>query len=95
MLNIAANDAINAIFEGGGAVCQMLSVRRLLKDKKVEGISFAAPSFFTVWGIWNVHYYSALQQPLSWTAGAVLCAMNIVWLSLAICYSRRNLCAHI
>lgn len=54
------HDAINAVFEGGGAIFLMLNVRRLLKDRSVKGVSLVTTTWWTAWGFWNVYFYSAV-----------------------------------
>ena len=79
-------DIINAGFElsAGGAV--LLHCQRLYQHKQVRGLSIAAVLLFTVWGFWNVYYYSALEQPLSFWAGLGVVALNTVWVALALYY---------
>lgn len=57
---ILSPDMINGIFEGGGAILLSLNIRRLLKDKKVEGISLIPVFFWSAWGFWNLFYYPSL-----------------------------------
>ncbi len=77
-------DLINAAFEGGGALLLCLNVRRLLKDKRVEGISLVPTVWWTFWGFWNVYYYSAVHCPASFYAGIAVVAIQCVWVSLAL-----------
>lgn len=74
-------DAINAMFELGGAALLTLNIRRLFKDRTVAGVSVWPTAFFSAWGLWNLAFYIAVNAPLSWWAGLFLCAVNFVWLA--------------
>lgn len=84
------HDAINAAFEGGGAIFLCLNVRRLLKDKSVKGVSLVTTSWWTAWGFWNVYFYSAVNTPASFWAGIAVVIVNAAWLALAVYYARRE-----
>jgi hypothetical protein len=75
-------DHINAFFEGGGALLQLLNIRQLLRDRTVRGVHWLPLSFWTVWGFWNVEYYSNLTQWWSFTCGIGVVACNCVNLFL-------------
>ena len=81
-------DIVNAMFEigGGFAICD--HIRQLLKDKSIAGVSISATVFFTTWGFWNLYYYPALDQWLSFSATMFIASANFVWLSLM--YKYRN-----
>lgn len=83
-------DAMNAVFEGGSACLLTLNVRRLYKDKKLAGISILPTTWFSLWGVWNLVYYSKLNQALSLAAGIAVLVLNSAWVFLAIYYSLRN-----
>jgi hypothetical protein len=87
---VTSHDAINAAFEGGGAIFLCLNVRRLLKDKSVKGVSLLATSWWTAWGFWNVYFYSAVNTPASFWAGIAVVLVNAVWLCLAVYYARAE-----
>lgn len=84
------HDTINAVFEGGGAALLCLNVRRLLKDKATSGVSLVPTVWWNLWGFWNVYYYSALSQPLSFWAGTGVVTLNTVWVALAFWYRYRD-----
>lgn len=73
-------DPINALFELVGAAFLMLNVRRLLIDRDLKGVSPWPTAFFSLWGIWNLYFYAAVDAPLSWWAGLLLCTVNAIWL---------------
>lgn len=83
-------DAVNAIFEGGGACFLLLNVRRLLKDRSVKGVSLLTTSWWTAWGFWNVHFYAAVGTPASFYAGIAVVLVNAVWLGLAVRFARQE-----
>ncbi len=66
----------------------LLSVRRLLRDKKVAGFSFWMIVFPTAWGLCNMWFYGrVLGQWASWAAGLLVVAANLLYLSLIGYYS--------
>ena len=75
-------DAVNALFESGGALAVANNCLRVWKDKSVKGVSLASTLFFTGWGGWNLYYYHHLEQSLSNMAGGVLVLINAIWLTL-------------
>lgn len=81
-------DLVNGCFEGGMAFVIFLSIRRVLADRKVAGISLVTIAFVTAWGIWNLYYYPHLGQTLSWAAGVAVMAANGIWLALLGYYTR-------
>lgn len=82
-------DLLNALFEATGAAFMVPNVRRLLRDQSIRGVYWPAQIFFTSWGVWNLYFYPAVGQPLSFAAGAVLALANGIWVILAIKY-RKN-----
>lgn len=87
---MTTHDAINAVFEGGGAIALCLNVRRLLKDKSVKGVSLLTTSWWTAWGFWNVYFYAAVSCAASFWAGLAVVIVNAVWLGLALRYARAE-----
>lgn len=88
MMQIA--DLINAVFELGGAPIILLSICKILKDKKVKGISKYHVGFFSAWGLWNLFYYPHLEQWASFVGGLFIVLANSVWLGLMLYYLRRQ-----
>lgn len=74
------NDIINGCFELFGGVLLTLNIIQLYKDKCVKGFSPLPTIFFTTWGIWNLHYYTALNQIFSFFGGLLLATVNTIWL---------------
>lgn len=79
-------DAVNAFFELGGAVLIWMNVRALYRAKMVRGVYPPVMAFYAAWGVWNLFYYTAINQPLSWWAGLGVVAGNLVWCALAWTY---------
>lgn len=86
----ATPDRVNALFELAGSLFVGLSVVRLMRDKKVRGVSWLTNVFFTSWGIWNVYFYSHLAQWWSLAGGLALALVNVVYLYLMIHYIRKE-----
>lgn len=81
-------DAINAGFELMGVLASLLNVVALLRHREVRGCAPEAVAFFTVWGVWNIWYYTHLDQTYSAVAAGGLVIVNGAWLLLAWRYSR-------
>lgn len=77
-------DLTNALFEMGGALVSLLSLRQLHRDRELRGVHPAPAVFFLLWGLWNVVYYPSLDQPLSTIGGAALVLVNAAWLLLLL-----------
>ena len=58
------------------------------RDKKVSGLYIPAHVFFSLWGYWNIIYYSGLNQTASLIAGAILALANTYYTALLIKYSK-------
>jgi hypothetical protein len=80
----AAPDIINGCFEFIGALLVLNSIRVLLNDRAVAGVSVFSCCAFTTWGVWNLFYYPNLGQWFSFAGGACLCAMNFTWVGLML-----------
>lgn len=81
-------DLINGGFEATAAIAQLANVRRLLRDRAVQGVDWRVTAFFTVWGLWNLFYYPHLDQWLSFVGGLAIVVVNAVWVALAIRFQR-------
>ncbi len=75
-------DHVNAFFEGGGALIQLLNVRQILRDRTVRGVHWLPLSFWTAWGVWNLAYYPALGQWWSFAGGLGVVCCNAANLAL-------------
>lgn len=81
-------DLINGGFEFLGAPFILLSVIKLYRQKQVKGISWVHVGFFTVWGWWNLVYYPALGQWVSFAGGIAIVIVNTIWMGQLIYYSK-------
>lgn len=91
-MNIA--DLINGSFELGGGILCWLNVKRLLKDRRVEGVDWRVSAFFSAWGFWNLFYYPSLHQWASFFGGVALVIANTTWVALALWF-RSEFSRHI
>lgn len=82
-------DLANGLFELGGAAFQLLNVKALMRDRRVQGVHWSPVVFFTAWGGWNLFYYPHLGQWLSFVGGLAIVLVNLLWLTLLASYSRR------
>lgn len=74
---------VNAVFEGVGAILTWMDVYRLSRDKQVKGINPWSRAWWSAWGVSNLWYYSSVNDPFSFWAGAALALGNLVWCALA------------
>lgn len=89
MQYLLSHDLINATFELVAGGVSTINVYKLWKDKKISGVHWAPTGFFTLWGFWNLIYYSHLEQPLSFFGGLAMVTVNLAWLGLVWRY-RHN-----
>ena len=80
-------DIINGCFEGAGGFFIVLSVRKLYREKLVRGVSWMPVAFFSAWGYWNLFYYPALDQWISFAGGVSITVVNTIWLAQIAYYS--------
>jgi Ca2+/Na+ antiporter len=83
------NDLINGLFEFVGGILVFLNCYRLYIDKEVKGVSLYACLYFTAWGLWNCYFYPVLGLSISFIGALVITIANILWVSLAIYYTRK------
>lgn len=84
-------DLINGFFECVGGLLIFENCRVIYRDKMVRGVSVPVTTFFTCWGLWNLLYYPSLDQWLSFYGGLIIVAANVLWVSLAVFYVRKEL----
>lgn len=82
-------DLINGAFECLAALMVLNHCRVLDAHQAVSGVSIASVAFFTLWGGWNLYYYPALGQPLSFAGGVVVVLANSLYVAMLVHYSRR------
>lgn len=83
-------DLVNGLFETSGGFFILLSVLKLLRDKRVYGVHWLTTAFFMSWGWWNLYYYPHLGQWVSFGGGVFLVGMNTIWVGLLLYYARRS-----
>jgi hypothetical protein len=84
------NDNINAIFVAISGILILLSAVKVAKNKSAAGVSPLTVAFFVAFGVWNLWFYSSLNQVGSMAAQTVNCTANIAWLALILIYRRRD-----
>lgn len=77
-------DLINGLFELVGAGFTWRNAWQLRTDREIRGVYWPTSLFFAAWGLWNLVYYPALGQWISFTAGVVLVSGNVAWVVMAI-----------
>ena len=82
-------DMINGLLESIGGLFIVGSIFQLYKDKRVLGIYWPHPIFFTAWGFWNLFYYPHLEQWFSFYGSVFLVVANAIWLGQIIYYKRE------
>jgi len=87
-------DLINALFEFVGAGLVLMNVRQLFIDKRLCGVHWYPTAFFSAWGFWNLYYYPALDQWLSFAGGVALVLANTAWVVLALYYLQQERSRH-
>lgn len=80
------SDLTNGAFELVGALMLALNVRRLCRDKEVKGFAPGPLAFFCGWGMWNCYFYPAHGLWYSFAGGALLCAVNLVYVLQVVYY---------
>jgi hypothetical protein len=77
-------DQINALFEAGGTIAVGLSIRQVLIDRDVQGVSIWQVLFFLGWGFWNLYFYPSVGQPWSFWAGVALAIANTIYVGCLV-----------
>lgn len=93
LVNLLAHidkDAINGTFELAAGAFVLNHCRRLYRDKILRGVSLVSVAFFTVWGIWNLYYYPALGQSVSFYGAMLVLVSNAIYLSMAMHYRQME-----
>lgn len=74
------NDVINGLFEWAGSMTIALNVAKLIGDRVLKGVNWQSTAFFTLWGLWNLHYYPSLGQWFSFSGAVAIVSANGLWL---------------
>jgi hypothetical protein len=83
-------DVVNGMFELFAAPFICLSIKKLIRDKQIHGVSWVHASFFSAWGFWNLFYYPHLGQWFSFIGGIAVVTTNTAWVLLMLWYSVFN-----
>lgn len=83
-------DVINGGFELFAGFFVLNHCRVLYLHKVTRGVSLASVCFFTLWGLWNLYYYPALNQPLSFYGGLFVVAANALYVGMMVSYRNRD-----
>jgi hypothetical protein len=81
-------DLINGLFEASAGIFVLNHCRVLRRDRAVAGVSIASVVFFTAWGVWNLFYYPALGQSLSFIGGLFVVVANSIYVGMLLIYSK-------
>jgi uncharacterized membrane-anchored protein len=79
-------DYINGTFEFLAGFMILNHCRQVVRDKQVKGVSLVSTAFFALWGMWNLYYYPALDQWVSFFGGMLIMLANTLWIVLMIRY---------
>lgn len=77
-------DQINGTFELCGAFFTWSNFAAYCKARELKGVYWPATAFFTLWGLWNLYYYPAIGQPLSFLGGIALTGGSAAWLTYVL-----------
>jgi len=83
-------DLINGSFELCGGLLCWFNVKKLLIEKEIKGVYWPIQGFFSAWGLFNIFFYSNLQQWSSFLGGIFMVIANITWVVLAWYYTKAN-----
>ena len=81
-------DLVNGLFEALAGLFVLNHCRVLRRDRAVAGVSIASVVFFTAWGVWNLFYYPALGQSLSFIGGLFVVVANGLYVGMLLSYSK-------
>lgn len=83
------NDIINGAFEILSGAFTAINIQQLVKDKTLKGVSWIPTGFFTLWGAWNLYFYSSLGLTISFIGSISIFVANMIWLGLVFYYKHR------
>lgn len=90
LLSAIDKDAVNGGFEVGGGFFMLNHCRVLHAHKSVRGVSMLSSLFFLTWGVWNLYYYPALNQPVSFYGALFITAASSIYIAMMLHYRRRE-----
>lgn len=83
-------DIINSSFSLLGGIVIAKNCWQLYQDKELKGVSLLTIVFFTVWGFWNLYFYSYIDAWWSLVGGLGIVTANTIWAGQAIYYRSKN-----
>lgn len=83
-------DWINGAFEIVAGAFFYLSVRKIKADREVRGVHWVQLLFSSAWGLWNLPFYAALGQWLSFAGAVGLAVINCWYLWLVLVWSDKE-----
>ncbi len=83
-------DMGNAFFQVAGGCMVWLNVRQLWLHKHVRGIHWLSTCVYTVWGFWNLYFYSHLSLWASFWGGMLVVSGNLTWVCLLLHFRTKR-----
>lgn len=83
-------DAINGLVELTGTAAVLLSLRRVVRNRKSEDVHPSHVAYGVAVNYWSVCYYWNLEQPISFWCGVVFCAAMTAWAATIAYYCSRE-----
>jgi hypothetical protein len=83
-------DIVNSGFHLGAAIFTFYNCWIAYQQKEVKGVSKLTVVFMITWGVWNLYYFTAINQPFTWYMNIVIMSANALWLILAMRYSNKE-----
>ena len=84
-----SSDQINACLELAGAIFLVPTLIEAYNKKRIVGVHYITPIFFSLWGLWNIFYYPSLNQYWSASAACIMLSVNIIWLVMVFRYKEK------
>lgn len=76
----APSDLINGLFECVFGLLRLVDVRAIIRDKKIQGVSWLPVSIAVGWGFWNLLFYPIHHLWWSFWGGIFIVTTNCTWL---------------
>ena len=80
-------DQFNSLFPFAACAAHFLNIRKLLRDKQVKGVHWAAPLITYPGQLSGVYFMYTLQQWYTMAAGATFFTLSFTWYSMMIYYN--------
>ena len=79
------HDSVNALLQLGICTVLLFDLRAVVQHREVRGAHWASRAFFIGNGIWNLVFWTHLEQWWSVAMGLLVIAVNTAWV---VCYVR-------